>query len=82
MSIALQQALPGEANRKPYVMVQAYGRANTQNALYYVMDEDDKNVLLGNEQCCFGDKVYVIKEGTSYILGNDNTWYSSAGFLI
>lgn len=75
MSIALQFALPDEEKKKRYVLAEAYGRANIQNALYYVMEEEDKAILLGSEHCCFGDKVYIIDTGNTYILGNDGKWH-------
>lgn len=60
---------------KNYVLAEAYKRANIADTLYYAMTEDDKNELLKTENCCFGDKVYIIKTGATYILGNDGVWY-------
>lgn len=60
---------------KNYVLAQSYNRANVQDRLWYVMDTADLDTLKTNEKLVFGDKVYVIKVQTLYIMGNDDTLY-------
>lgn len=60
---------------KNYTLAQSFNRANIQDRLWYVMEEDDKAVLKANESVIFGDKVYVIKTKAVYIMGNDNEFY-------
>lgn len=58
-----------------YTLAQTYNRANIQDRLWYVMDTTDLATLKANENIIFGDKVYVIKTKTVYIMGNDNNFY-------
>lgn len=60
---------------KNYVLAQSFNRANIQDRLWYVMDESDLTDLQADENILFGDKVYVIKTKTLYIMGNDGTLY-------
>lgn len=59
-----------------YVLAQSFNRANVQDRLWYVMNTSDLDTLKTNEKTSFGDKAYVIKDKTFYIMGNDNTWYA------
>lgn len=58
-----------------YVLAQSFNRANIQNRLWYVMEDEDLDTLKEEEKIAFGDRAYVIKEKTYYIMGNDDTWY-------
>lgn len=58
-----------------YVLVESFGRTNVQHRLYYVMEDSDLNSIKAQ----FGDRAYVLKEGTTYYMGNDNTWYDATG---
>lgn len=60
---------------KNYVLAQSFNRANVQDRLWYVMDEEDLDTLKSDETVIFGDKAYVIKTKAIYIMGNDSTWY-------
>lgn len=61
--------------QKNYTLAQSFNRANIQDRLWYVMDESDLEDLKANETIIFGDKAYVIKTGSVYIMGNDNKFY-------
>ena len=39
------------------------------------MNEADKDTLAKQENTSFGDKVYIITTGATYIMGNDGQWY-------
>lgn len=58
-----------------YILVESFGRSNVQHRLWYVMEEND----LTDVKAQFGDRAYVIKEGSYYYKGNDDEWYTSAG---
>lgn len=60
---------------KNYTLAQSFNRANIQDRLWYVMDATDLSALKANETVIFGDKVYVIKTKSVYIMGNDDTFY-------
>lgn len=60
-----------------YVLAQSFNRANIQDRLWYVMDESDLDTLKEEQAIAFGDRAYVIKTKTFYIMGNDETWYES-----
>lgn len=58
-----------------YVLAQAYGRTNAVDGLWYVMDTSDLATLAGEQDIHFGDKAYVIKTKSVYIMGNDSVFY-------
>lgn len=58
-----------------YVLVESFGRSNIQNRLWYVMSTND--IWSINAQ--FGDRAYVITEGTTFYMGNNNSWYDETG---
>ncbi len=58
-----------------YVLVESFGRSNVQHRLWYTMEETD----LSEIKAQFGDRAYVIKEGATYYMGNDDNWYDSTG---
>lgn len=58
-----------------YVLVESFGRSNIQNRLWYVMSIND--IWSINAQ--FGDRAYVITEGTTFYMGNNNSWYDETG---
>lgn len=60
---------------KNYILAQSFNRANMQDSLWYCMDEADKDILTTEEVIVFGDKVWIIKTHTLYIMGNDGIWY-------
>lgn len=58
-----------------YVLVSEFGRANIPDSLYYVMSTDDLETLKAERNISFGTKAFAIKNKTTHIMGNDNTWY-------
>lgn len=58
-----------------YVLAQSFNKANVQDRLWYAMDTADLATLKSEQKLQFGDKVYVIKTKSVYIMGNDNTFY-------
>ena len=60
---------------KSYVLTVCFKRANISDAVYYTMNEADKDTLAKQENTSFGDKVYIITTGATYIMGNDGQWY-------
>ena len=58
-----------------YVLVESFGRANIQNRLWYVMEEDDLTTLASEQSIAFGDRAYAITEKTTYVYGSDSSWY-------
>lgn len=60
---------------KGYVLTESFKRANISDAVYYAMTEADKDALAKQENTSFGDKVYIITTGATYIMGNDGQWY-------
>lgn len=60
---------------KGYAVVNAWNQAYLKDRLIYCMDAADLIELEKDYQLEFGDKVYVIKDKTMYIRGNDNRWY-------
>lgn len=60
---------------KGYVLTETFKRANISDAVYYAMTEADKDTLAKQENASFGDKVYIITTGATYIMGNDGQWY-------
>ena len=60
---------------KSYVLTECFKRANISDAVYYAMTDADKDILAKQENTSFGDKVYIITTGTTYIMGNDGQWY-------
>lgn len=60
---------------KGYVLTESFKRANISDAVYYAMTEADKDTLAEKENTSFGDKVYIITTGATYIMGNDGQWY-------
>lgn len=60
-----------------YVLAQESNRANIPDRLWYAMEETDLEDIAANENIATGDKVYVIKQGKTYIFGEDSEWYVS-----
>ena len=60
---------------EPYILAQSFNKANIQDRLWYVMEEEDLQTLLDDNKVAFGDKAFVIKTAAKYICGNDATWY-------
>ena len=60
---------------KSYVLTECFKRANISDAVYYAMNEADKDTLAKQENTSFGDKVYIITTGATYIMGNDGQQY-------
>ena len=60
---------------KSYVLTECFKRAHISDAAYYAMNEADKATLAKQENTSFGDKVYIITTGATYIMGNDGQWY-------
>ena len=60
---------------KSNVLTECFKRANISDAVYYAMNEADKDTLAKQENTSFGDKVYIITTGATYIMGNDGQWY-------
>lgn len=60
-----------------YVLAQESSRANIPDRLWYAMEETDLEDIAANENIATGDKVYVIKQGKTYIFGEDSEWYVS-----
>lgn len=61
-----------------YILVESFNRANTQHRLYYAMEESNLQEI----KALFGDRVYVLKEGATYYMGNDNNWYAETGNIV
>lgn len=60
---------------KGYVLTESFKRANISDAVYYAMTDADKDILAKQENTSFGDKVYIITTGETFIMGNDGQWY-------
>ena len=60
---------------KSYVLTECFKRANISDAVYYAMNEADKDTLAKQENTSFGDKVYMMTTGATYRMGNDGQWY-------
>lgn len=60
-----------------YVLAQESNRANIPDRLWYAMEETDLEDIAANENIATGDRVYVIKQGKTYIFGEDSEWYVS-----
>lgn len=63
------------AEVKNYVLVESFDKPNVQYNLWYVMDEADLDTLKDEQAIAFCDRAYVIKTKTTYVMGNDDTWY-------
>lgn len=61
-----------------FVLAESFNRANIQHRLYYVMDKSSLN----NVKAQFGDRAYIIKEGATYYMGNDDKWYTNLGNVV
>ena len=65
----------GKQMSKGYAVVSAWDKNYLKDRLIYCMDAADLTNLEQEIEIEFGDKVYVIKDKTMYIRGNDNKWY-------
>ena len=52
-----------------YELVNEFGKSNTSDRTYYVMEYSDLADLVQNESVLFGDKAYIIKTGTMVFFG-------------
>lgn len=63
------------ASAKNFILAESFKRANISNALYYAMNDEDKEEVKDLGTTSFGDQVYIITTGKTYIMGNDGQWY-------
>lgn len=62
-----------------YLLVNNYGKSNTPDRIYYIMTRSDLPNLIKEESVVFGDKAYILEEGTMMFMGNDGIWYDTEG---
>ena len=64
---------------KNWVLVKDFGKSNTSDRIYYVMNYEDLPTLVQEKPVVFGDKAYIIKDGEMLFMGNDEKWYNMNG---
>lgn len=62
-----------------WVLVNNFGKSNTSDNVYYVMDYEDLSTLIEKKLVVFGDKAYVVKRGKMMFVGNNDKWYDMDG---
>ena len=64
---------------KNYTLVKNFGKSNTPDRLFYVMDYTDLINLKNKQLVLFGDKAYVLRKGKMAYYGKDEIWYDENG---
>ena len=60
-----------------YKLVESWGKPNDRDREWLAQTEDDKTILLINEDLRFGDKIQVVDPPKHYIVGKDGVAYDA-----